>query len=147
MKIILKEEVTSLGKAGDVVDVARGFGRNFLIPKGMAIEATARNIKMLDHQRRMIDDRLNKLKKEAQRLAQRIENTSVTIAQKAGEEDKLFGSVTALDIEKSLQQEGFAIDRRKIDIDEPIKSLGVFTVGVKLHPEVVAKLKVWVVKG
>ncbi len=112
----------------------------------MAIIATTENVKQLEHQKRQIQAKLNKLKKESEGVAQKIEGISCTIARAAGEEDKLFGSVTSADIYTSLKNEGIEVDKKKILLDEPIKSLGIFTVPIKIHSEVTANLKVWVVK-
>ncbi|MBM4311000.1 MAG: 50S ribosomal protein L9 [Deltaproteobacteria bacterium] len=146
MNIILTEDVESLGSAGDLVKVKDGFARNYLIPGGKAMVATTQNVKLLEHQKQLVQARLNKLKREAELLARKIEEVSCTVAKQAGEEDKIFGAVTAADIQGSLAHEGIEIDRRKIQLDEPLKSLGIFTVPVKLHQEVTAQLKVWVVK-
>ncbi len=146
MNIILTEDVESLGSAGDLLKVKDGFARNYLIPGGKAMLATTQNVKMLEHQKKLVQARLNKLKREAELLARKIEEVSCTVAKQVGEEDKIFGAVTAADIQSSLAHEGIEIDRRKILLDEPLKSLGIFTVPVKLHPEVIAQLKVWVVK-
>lgn len=146
MNIILTEDVESLGSAGALVKVKDGFARNYLIPGGKAMVATTQNVKLLEHQKQLVQGRLNKLKREAELLARKIEEVSCTVAKQAGEEDKIFGAVTAADIQGSLAHEGIEIDRRKIQLDEPLKSLGIFTVPVKLHPEVTAQLKVWVVK-
>lgn len=146
MNIILTETVDNLGNAGDLLKVKDGFARNFLIPRGLAILATTQNIKTLDHEKRLVQDRLNKTRREAQALASRIESVSCTVTKPVGEEEKLFGAVTSADIQTSLKNEGFDIDRKKIKLDEPIKSLGIFTVPVKVYAEVTANLKVWVVK-
>lgn len=146
MKVILTEDVAHLGSAGDMLKVRDGYARNYLIPKAMAVIATTQNVRQLEHQKRQIQAKLAKLKKESEGLAQRIENISCTIARAAGEEDKLFGSVTSSDIYASLSNEGIEVDKKKIMLDEPIKSLGIFTVPIKVHSDVTANLKVWVVK-
>ncbi len=146
MQVILREDVENLGTVGDMVRVKPGYARNYLIPKGMAIEATLRNIKQLEHQKKQIQDRVFKATKSAEGLAQRLELISVTIAQKVGENDRLFGSVTNKNIADALQEEGLQIEKNKILLEEPIKKLGVYTVPIKLHPEVTAELKVWVVE-
>jgi len=146
MKVILTEDVAHLGSAGDMLKVKDGFARNYLIPKTMAVIATTENVKHLEHQKRQIQAKLSKLKKDSESLAQRIENISCTIARAAGEEDKLFGSVTSADIYAGLKNEGIEVDKKKILLDEPIKSLGIFSVPIKVHSEVTANLKVWVVK-
>ncbi|KAF0122027.1 MAG: large subunit ribosomal protein L9 [bacterium] len=147
MKVILLEEMPSLGKTGDAVKVAEGYGRNYLIPQKKAIEATSKNIKVWEHQKNLLKDKIGKVKKETEKLAEKIEGLSCTISKQTGEEDKLFGSVTSMDIEESLKGEGVEIDRKKILLDEPIKKLGVYTIPIKLHPEVIANLKLWVVKA
>jgi len=147
VKVILLEEMPSLGKAGDAVKVAEGYGRNYLIPQKKAIEATTKNIKVWEHQKNLLKDKIGKVKKETEKLAEKIEGLSCTISKQTGEEDKLFGSVTSMDIEESLKGEGVEIDRKKILLDEPIKKLGVYTIPIKLHPEVIANLKLWVVKA
>ncbi len=146
MKVILREDVHSLGNAGDVIEVKNGYARNYLIPRKLAVKAEASQMKRLEHEKRVLHDRQEKQLKEARTLADKISGTSCTIAVQVGEEDKLFGSVTALDIVESLSKEGITVDKKDVHLEEPIKSLGVFTVPVKLKPEVEAKLKVWVVK-
>ncbi|MBI4640662.1 MAG: 50S ribosomal protein L9 [Candidatus Tectomicrobia bacterium] len=146
MKVILREDVAGIGKAGDLVEVAPGFGRNFLIPKKLAIEATEKNRKVAEQERQLRLERLAKAKGEALALAQTLLSISCTIPRKAGENEKLFGAVTSADIAEYLQREGVEIDRRKIELETPIKTLGVHEVPVKLHPEVVANVKVSVVK-
>lgn len=146
MKVILTQDIQGIGATGDLITVKNGFGRNYLIPQGKAIMATSQNVKSLDHQKRQIHEKLNKAKREAEKLAARIEAISCTVAKAAGEEDRLFGSVTSMDIEASLKLEGIDVDRKKIVLPEPIKSLGIYTIPVKLHPEVTAHLKLWIVK-
>ena len=147
MKVILLEEMPSLGKAGDAIKIADGYGRNYLIPQKKAIEATSKNMKVWECQKNLLKDKIGKVKKEAEKLAEKIEGISCTVSKQTGEEDKLFGSVTSMDIEDSLKEEGIEIDRKKIILDEPIKKLGIYTIPIKLHPEVIANLKVWVVKA
>jgi large subunit ribosomal protein L9 len=147
MQVILKINVEKLGNEGDVVSVANGYARNYLIPRKLAIEATAKNRRVLDHEKRMEADRAAKEKRDAQKLATEIAGLSCTIRMQAGENDRLFGSVTALDIAAALEEQGIEIDRRKIILDEPIKELGVVTVPAKIHPDVTADIKVWVVKA
>jgi len=146
MQVILKTQVEKLGDEGDVVNVANGYARNYLIPRRLAIEATAKNRRTLDHEKRMESDQAAKEKRDAQKLATEIANLSCTIRMQAGENDRLFGSVTALDIAAALEEQGIEIDRRKILLDEPIKELGVVTVPARIHPDVTADIKVWVVK-
>ena len=146
MKVILTQDIAGLGNIGDLITVKDGFGRNYLVPQGKATQATSQNMKKLEHQKRQIREKIDKAKREAERLAARIEAVSCTVAKAVGEEDKLFGSVTGMDIEASLKLEGIEIDRKKINIPEPIKSLGIYNIPIKLHPEVTAILKLWVVK-
>ena len=146
MNVILTEDVAHLGSAGDMLKVKDGYARNYLIPKCSAIVATTENVKQLEHQKRQVQAKLNKLKKDSEGIAKKIESISCTIARAAGEEDKLFGSVTSADIYTSLKNEGIEVDKKKILLDEPIKSLGIFTVPIKIQSEVTANLKVWVVK-
>lgn len=145
MDIILQEDVHALGKSGEIVKVTPGYARNFLIPRGLAILATTRNVKVLEHQKRVVTQKIKKQEKKAQATKESLEALSLTIRKKAGEQDKLYGAVTAMDIEEAIGKEGYAIDRRRIDLKEPIKALGVFVIPIKLHPEVVAQVKIWVV--
>ena len=137
----------SLGKMGDLVKVANGYGRNYLIPQGKAIKATTHNLKILEHQTKQLKNKIDKIRRDAEKLAKRIEAVSCTVAKPAAAEDRIFGSVTSMDIAEGLKVEGIEVDRRKIILDEPIKTLGIYTVPIKLHPEVTAHLKVWVVKA
>ena len=145
LRVILNEDVEHLGSVGDVVDVANGYGRNFLIPRNLAVPATTRNVKQLEHTRRLVSAKRAKAIRTAQDVAKRLGDVSVTIAKAVGEEDKLFGSVTNRDIADALAREGFTLDKRLIVLDKPIKNLGVYTVQVKLHTDVAAQVKVWVV--
>jgi large subunit ribosomal protein L9 len=135
-----------LGKTGDLVKVSDGYARNYLIPQRKAVFATEKSLKVIEHQRRQIQHRVEKTKKDAEKMAQRIETLSCTFAKTVGESGKLFGSVTSMDIENYLKESGIEVDRKKISLEEPIKNLGMFTVPVKLHPEVTAHLKVWVIQ-
>ena len=146
MQVILLENVPSLGKTGDLVKVSDGYGRNYLIPKKKAVLATDKSLKVIEHQKRQIQQRVDKTKKDAEKMAQRIETLSCTFARTVGESGKLFGSVTSMDIENYLKENGIVADRKKISLEEPIKNLGMFTVPIKLHQEVTAHLKVWVVQ-
>jgi large subunit ribosomal protein L9 len=146
MEIILLEDIPSLGKVGDLVKVSDGYGRNYLIPKKLAIKATPKSRKQLEHEKRFVQDKTEKVKRDAEKLAKGIEEFSCTITKPVGESGKLFGSVTTKDIEEQLNENGFAVDRRKIDLEEPVKNLGVYTIPIRLHPEVTANLKLWVVK-
>jgi len=146
MKIILMKDFESLGFEGDIVDVAKGYARNYLIPKGTAIEATNANLKALEMRKGKITARRMKDKEEAERAAEKVSQITVTMIRKAGEEGKLFGSVTSRDIAQELEREGISVDRRKIVTDEAIRTLGEFEVGIKLHPEVMTTIKVIVEK-
>jgi large subunit ribosomal protein L9 len=146
MKVILQENVPNLGNVGEIVKVKDGYGRNYLVPNQLAVIADERNVARMDHQRRTADARAQKLLGEARGLAEKLSQTAVTIRRQAGEENKIFGSVTNRDIAEALAAEGFAIDKKQIVVDESvIKNLGVFTVGVKLAPEVSADVKVYVI--
>jgi large subunit ribosomal protein L9 len=145
MKVILSEEVPDLGSVGDLVTVKDGYARNYLIPKRMAVRANTKNMHQFEHQKRLIETNSIKVRNQAQDLAKQIESSSCTIPMLVGEQDKLFGSVTSKDIEEALAQEGIQLSRKRIMLEEPIKSLGVYTVDVRLHTEVTGKLKVWVV--
>jgi large subunit ribosomal protein L9 len=145
MQVILREDIEKLGKIGDLVKVADGYARNFLVPMKKAIEATPKNVNAMEHARKMVSDRLRKLKKEATSEADKIKGLSITIKAKTGEEGKLFGSVTSMDIAEAAKAQGVVIDKRKIVLAEPIKRLGEFSVSVKLHADIAAELKVSVV--
>jgi large subunit ribosomal protein L9 len=146
MNIVLKQDYENLGKAMEVVTVKDGYARNFLIPYGIAEIATAGNMKAVTEARKMSEKRESRRVGEAREQAAAIEKVPCTIKVKVGEEDKLFGAVTSQEIAEFLKKEGFAVERKQIALDEPIKQLGVYSVNVKLHREVVATLKVWVVK-
>jgi large subunit ribosomal protein L9 len=146
MQIVLLEDVPTLGKAGDTVKVSDGYGRNYLIPRKKAILATDKNIKNLEHQKRQIQQQTGNRKKDAESMAEQIEKLSCTFAKTVGESGKLFGSVTSMEIENYLKENGIDVDRKKILMEEPIKNLGMFTIPIKIHPEVTANLKVWVVQ-
>jgi len=144
MEVILKEDVEKLGHRGDIVKVAEGFGRNFLLPRKLAIEASKANKAVIDQ---MKDGAVRKSAKEkagAEELAQQLNDVQLTFERKTGEKDHLFGSVTSSDIAAALETKGFKIDRRKVHLDDPLKSLGEFHVPVKLHREVTAHVKVTV---
>ncbi len=146
MEVILLEDIPSLGRTGDLVKVTDGYGRNFLIPKRKAVRATSKKLKALEHEKRLVQDRLERSQKDAERLAQRLEEYSCTISKSVGESGKLFGAVTSMEIEQNLLENGFNIERKNILLEEPIKSLGIYTVPVKIGPDLTANLKVWVVK-
>jgi large subunit ribosomal protein L9 len=146
MEVILKEDVVALGSRGDVVKVAEGYGRNFLLPRKLAIEASAGNKKVIEQMKAATVRRSAKEKSAAEELAKQFEGLSVSFQRKSGENDQLFGSVTPGDIADALTKKSFNIDRRKIQLHEPLKTLGEFTVPVKLHKEVTAHLKVVIEK-
>jgi large subunit ribosomal protein L9 len=147
MKVILKENIETLGNIGDIVKVAPGYARNYLLPKGFAIEATEKNAKALDHAKRHLEYKKNKVLEQARQLAARVEGLVLEITHQAGEEGKLFGAVTNMELAEHLKAKGLEIDRKKIVLAEPIKHVGDFTATVKIHPEVAAVLKVTVAKA
>lgn len=146
MEVILRDDIDKLGQRGQVVKVADGYARNYLLPKKLAMPATGANKKIVEQERQAHLKREVKLASEASELAKMMEGVSVTIRQKAGEHDQLFGSVTAQDIADALAKAGYNIERRKIQLDDPIKQLGEHSVGVKLHREVTAQIAVKVEK-
>ncbi len=146
MKLILREDVENLGKIGEIVEVAGGYGRNYLLPRGLAVKASTKNLKEQEHQKKLIQARMDGQKKDAQEMAGSLDSVSCTISRKTGEDEKLYGSVTSRDIEEALREEGVSIDRKRILLEEPLKKLGVYTVPVKLHADVTGNIKVWVVK-
>ena len=147
MQVILNEAVEKLGAGGDVVEVANGYARNYLIPRGLAVPADTKKVRQMGHQKKVIEDKKKRQMREVDDLVARLEKLSCTISVQAGEEDKIFGSVTTADIAENLKAQGIELDRRKIHINEPIKALGVYTVEVKIAAEKIAHLKVWVVKN
>jgi large subunit ribosomal protein L9 len=146
MKVILNKQVEKLGSPGDVVEVKPGYGRNFLIPHGMAFPATEGNVKKVEENKRRGIAVKEKEKGEAKILAEKLASISLTIPVEVGEDEKLFGSVTSMDIAEALSGEEVEIDKRNILLAEPIKKLGVYDVQVKVYPEIMGTLKVWVVK-
>ena len=146
MRIVLKEDIDNLGRRGDIVQVAEGYARNFLLPKGKALPATDGNLKTIEREKRRYHVRVAKEKEEMEALAQRLSGISCTLVRKVGENDQLYGSVTASDIAECLEKEGITVDKRRVQLQDPIRSLGIYNVPVKLHPEVRAEVKVWVVK-
>jgi large subunit ribosomal protein L9 len=146
MEIVLTKDYEQLGKAMDVINVKDGYARNFLIPQGIAVPATEGNRKKVAEAKRIAEIREEKKIKEARQLAKKIEQVPCTIPVKVGEDDKIFGSVTAQEIADFLKKEGFDIEKRHIDLEEPIKQLGVYSIRIILFKDVEAKLKVWVVK-
>ncbi|MFQ6092884.1 MAG: 50S ribosomal protein L9 [bacterium] len=146
MKIILREDVPSLGTRGQIVDVAAGYARNFLVPRKLGYPATPSNRKIYEEEQKQKRMRANKERRSAEKMARDLGKISCTATVPVGEEDRVFGSVTAQTIAELLKEKGFDIDRRKIVLEEPLKALGIYTIPVKLHPEVEAGVKVWVVK-
>ena len=147
MKLILKENVDNLGHIGDIVKVAPGYARNYLLPKGFAIEATEKNAKALEHAKRHLEYKKNRVLEAAKQLAAKIEGLTLSIAHNAGADDRLFGAVTNMELGEQLKANGVEVDRKRIVLAEPIKQLGEFTAAVKLHPEVTATLKVVITKA
>lgn len=146
MKVILREDIPKLGQMGDTVQVAPGYGRNYLIPQGKAIAATSKNIKTLEHERMLIQRKADLVRQAAAGLAERIGGLTLTLARKVIEDDKLYGSVSVSDISQALEEAGVEIERKLINLDEPIKSLGEFQVPVKVHADVTAELTIKVTK-
>jgi large subunit ribosomal protein L9 len=145
MKVILREDVEKLGKAGEVVKVADGYGRNFLIPRNLALLANVRNMKTLDHDRRVIETRAKKTRKAAEDTASTLSGLSLTLRAKAGEEGKLFGAVTSRDIAEALEKAGVKVDRKSVQLAEPIKQLGDYKVKIRVAAEVGSEISVSVV--
>ncbi len=146
MKVILRQDFEALGKIGEVVDVKDGYARNFLFPRGLAYAALKGNIRALDDEKKSVEKRNLQELKAAEALAAELETVSVTIPVQVGEEDKIFGTVTTQMIADALKEKGHDIDKRKVEIEEPIKALGIYGVNLKIHQNVNAKIKVWVVR-
>ena len=146
MKVILRKNFDQLGKIGDLIDVKDGYARNFLLPRQVAYIATKGNIRALEEEKQQLAKKEVKELETAKVLAAELENVSITIPVKVGEEDKIFGSVTSQMISDALKEKSYEIDKRKIDLAEPIKALGIYTVNIKLHNEVTANVKTWVVR-
>jgi len=145
MEVILIEQVPNLGDIGDLVKVKPGYARNYLFPKKLAMQASTKNAARLAHERRLAEVKAAAARAEDQAVVKRLADISITIARKAGEQDKLFGSVTAIDIEQALSDESVKVDRRKIVLPEPIKALGVYEIPIKLRADLATQVKVWVV--
>ena len=146
MKVILLKDIESLGSAGEVVEVKNGYGRNFLIPRNEALIASAANMAQFESRRKQQETLAERDRRVAEALAKKLEAESITAQVKVGEEDRLFGSVTAQHIAELLDEKGYEIDRRAIHLEDPIRELGVYNVEVRLHPEVATAVKLWVVK-
>ncbi len=147
MKIILKENIENLGKAGEIVEVKNGYARNYLIPSSKAIAATPSNMKAFKEEIKLLEKKALKGKLEAEELAAKLEKVSITASVQVGEDDKVFGAITNQNIADLLKEQNYDIDRKKIILEEPLKALGVYDVPVKLHPEVEVKIKIWVVRS
>jgi large subunit ribosomal protein L9 len=146
MEIILRQAVENLGKPGDVVKVKAGYARNYLLPHGLAYEATPGNLKRIQQERDRLEAAENDRRTTAQGFAEKLEQVSLTFSARVGEEGKLFGSVTATDIAQQLETQGFHVEKRQIDLHEPIKALGVYRVPIRLHADVKPEVRVWVIK-
>jgi len=146
MKVILQENLENLGHIGDIVKVAPGYARNYLIPKGFALLANEKNTKAMEHAKRQLEYKKNKMLEQAKAIAAKVEAITLSLVHQAGEEGKLFGSVTNMELAEQLKIQGLEIDRKKIVLADPIKQLGEYAVVVKIHPEVTANLKVVVSK-
>ena len=146
MEVILRQAVEKLGNPGDVVTVSNGFARNFLLPRGVAFEATEGNKKRISQEKARLEAAESERRQTASEFAKVLEEVSITFAARVGEEGKLFGSVTAADIQQQLEAQGHKVERRQIDLHEPIKALGVYRVPIKLHADVKPEIKVWVIK-
>ena len=146
MEVILCQDVAKLGKVGKVVKVKDGYARNFLLPRRLAYPATPANLKIIEQQKAKLVAESERIRKEAEGLAEKINKVSCTLAVEVNDLEKLYGSVTQLDIAQALKEEGFEIDKKDILLDKPIEDLGVYEVNVRVHPEVTAKIRLWVTK-
>ena len=147
MRVILNQEVPNLGDAGDIVNVAPGYGRNYLIPRGLATVASEGSVRQAEHAKAVAESIRRKNVAEANALAEKLANAAVSIRRETGDDERLFGSVTNRDIAEALAEQGIEIDRRAIQIDEPIKAIGLFNVSVRLHREVTAEVRVYVIRA
>lgn len=146
MKVILTENIPNLGQIGDIVKVAPGYGRNYLLPKGLALEASSAKIRELEHHKRVLAQKKERVRRQMLSLAEKLNETTLTFQRKVIEEDKLYGSVSVTDIQKALQQQGFELDKRFILLDQPIKQLGECTVPIKVDADITANITVVVTK-
>jgi large subunit ribosomal protein L9 len=146
MDVILRQAVENLGAPGDVVKVKNGYGRNYLLPHGLAFEATTGNLKRIQQERSRLEAAENERRGTASELAAKLEQVSLTFSARVGEEGKLFGSVTSADIAQQLEAQGFHIEKRQIDLHDPIKALGVYRIPIRLHADVKPEIRVWVIK-
>ena len=147
MEVILRQAVESLGKPGDVVKVSNGYARNYLLPHGVAFEATPGNLKRIQQERERLEAAENERREAAQGLATKLEQVQLTFSARVGDEGKLFGSVTSADVAQQLEAQGFHIEKRQIDLHEPIKALGVYRIPIRLHADVKPEIRVWVIKA
>lgn len=146
MEVILKQDIEKLGKRGDCVRVSRGYARNYLVPRNLAVEATKKNIKIYEHEKLMHTLKIKKEEKEAKNLAEKLKDLSITIFVLTGENDKLYGSVTNHDVALALKKEGYEIDKRKIDLKEPIKKTGKYIIPITLLHDITTSIELWVIK-
>ena len=147
MEDILRQAVESLGKPGDVVKVSNGYARNYLLPHGVAFEATPGNLKRIQQERERLEAAENERREAAQAQATKLEQVQLTFSARVGDEGKLFGSVTSADVAQQLEAQGFHIEKRQIDLHEPIKALGVYRIPIRLHADVKPEIRVWVIKA
>jgi large subunit ribosomal protein L9 len=147
MEVILRQAVENLGKPGEVVKVSNGYARNYLLPHGVAFEATPGNLKRIQQERDRLEAAENERRNAAQQLAEKLEQVQLTFSARVGDEGKLFGSVTSADLAQQLEQQGFHIEKRQIDLHEPIKALGVYRIPIRLHADVKPEIRVWVIKA
>jgi len=146
MEVILNTDIDRLGRAGQIVKVKDGFARNYLFPNRLAVPLTKENLRRLEEKKRQAESLKEKAKSQAEELKQKLTNVSLTIPVLIQQDEALYGSITAVDIARALKEEGFDIDKSSIELEEPIKKLGIYEISVKLHPEVTAVVKVWIVK-
>lgn len=147
MRIILLQDYEGLGKSGDQIEVKDGYARNFLFPKGLALKADKNSIKRFQEMARLKEMKQNRALKQSRELAEKLQALSLTVPVQVGEEDRVFGSVTSIEIAQQLKDKGYDIDKRQIILAEPIKALGIFDIPIKLHPEITATVKLWVIKA
>ena len=147
MRIILYQDVDKLGKSSDIVEVKSGYARNYLIPRGFALEATPSNIKRLEEETHQKELKKNRDLKKSKKLAEKLKKLSITIPMQVGEDDRVFGSVTSQEIAEQLVAKGYDVDKKQIHLEEPIKALGIYDIPIKLHSEASASVKLWVIKA
>jgi len=147
VRIILLQDFEGLGKAGEQIDVKDGYARNFLFPKGLALKADKNSIKRFHEMARLKDKKKDRALKQSRELAEKLQAVSLTVPVQVGEEDRVFGAVTSIEIAQQLKDKGYDIDKRQIILEEPIKSLGIFEIPIKLHSEITTNIKLWVIKA